>query len=161
MGWAINSAGIWWHNGSLPGTQTEQVHAENGFGFAAFFNTRPSNSDGFGSDLDNALWKAFNAVGPSNFGSVDLFDQYGAYTDWMSGVAYQSKFNSEQAAGKYPCLTSPASPCIGRCSRRSLHRYRLGRAVTASTARPIRVFPIHFAMKATRMPRWHILLHRI
>jgi hypothetical protein len=50
----------------------------------------------------DALWNAFNAVGPSNFGSVDLFDQCGAYTDWMSGVAYQSKFNSEQAAGKYP-----------------------------------------------------------
>jgi CubicO group peptidase (beta-lactamase class C family) len=102
MGWSVNTAGNWWHNGSLPGTQTEQVHAENGFGFAAFFNTRPSNSDGFGGDLDNALWNAFNAVGPNNFGSVDLFDQYGSYTDWMNGTAYQSKFNSEKAGGKYP-----------------------------------------------------------
>ena len=102
MGWSVNTAGNWWHNGSLPGTQTEQVHAENGFGFAAFFNTRPRNSDEFGSDLDNALWKAFNAVGPNNFGSLDLFDQYGSYTDWMDGAAYQSKFNSEKAAGKYP-----------------------------------------------------------
>jgi CubicO group peptidase (beta-lactamase class C family) len=102
MGWLVNTAGNWWHNGSLPGTQTEQVHANNGFGFAAFFNTRPNNSDGFGSDLDNALWSAFNAVGPSNFGSLDLFDQYGAYTDWMNGAAYQSKFNSEKADGKYP-----------------------------------------------------------
>jgi CubicO group peptidase (beta-lactamase class C family) len=102
MGWEVNTAGNWWHNGSLPGTQTEQVHAANGFGFAAFFNTRPSNSDGFGSDLDSALWTAFNAVGPNNFGSVDLFDQYGSYTDWMNGAAYQSKFNSEKTAGNYP-----------------------------------------------------------
>ncbi|MGH7248812.1 MAG: serine hydrolase, partial [Pseudomonadota bacterium] len=102
MGWEINNAGNWWHNGSLSGTQTEQVHAANGFGFAAFFNTRPSNSNGFGGDLDAALWTAFNAVGASNFGGENLFDQYGAYTDWMDGAAYQAKFNAEAAAGKYP-----------------------------------------------------------
>jgi N-acyl-D-amino-acid deacylase len=102
MGWQINNAGNWWHNGSLPGTQTEQVHAANGFGFAAFFNTRPSNSNAFGLDLDNALWAAFNAVGAGNFGSENLFDQYGTYTDWMDGAAYQAMFNAQAATGKYP-----------------------------------------------------------
>ncbi len=100
MGWQVNSAGNWWHNGSLPGTQTEQVHASNGFGWAAFFNSRPSNSNGFGSDLDAALWTAFN--GTSSFGNIDLFDQYGAYSGWMSGAAYQSQFDTQKAAGLYP-----------------------------------------------------------
>ena len=100
MGWELNSAGNWWHTGSLPGTATEQVHASNGFGWAAFFNSRPSNSDGFSSDLDNGLWTAFS--GTSSFLTTDLFDQYGSYTGWMNGAAYQSKFNAEAKLGKYP-----------------------------------------------------------
>jgi hypothetical protein len=34
-GWMVNSAGNWWHIGSLPGVVTEQVRAANGFGWAA------------------------------------------------------------------------------------------------------------------------------
>jgi len=100
MGWEVNSAGNWWHTGSLPGTATEQVHASNGYGWAAFFNSRPSNSNQFSTDLDNALWTAFN--GTSSFVTTNLFDQYGAYTHWMNGAAYQSTFNTEVKAGKYP-----------------------------------------------------------
>jgi CubicO group peptidase (beta-lactamase class C family) len=100
MGWEVNSAGNWWHFGSLPGTVTEQVHASNGFGWAALFNSRPNNSDQFSTDLDNALWTAFN--GTSTFVTTDLFDQYGTYTGWMNAATYQSKFNSEVKAGKYP-----------------------------------------------------------
>lgn len=100
MGWTANSAGNWWHFGSLPGSVTEQVHAANGYGWAAFFNSRPNNSDQFSADLDNALWAAFN--GTANFETANLFDQYGAYTDWMDSAAYQAEFNTEQAAGKYP-----------------------------------------------------------
>jgi hypothetical protein len=100
LGWEVNSAGNWWHTGSLPGTATEQVHASNGYGWAAFFNSRPSNSDQFSSDLDSALWTAFN--GTSSFVTTNLFDQYGAYTGWMDGAAYQSKFNAEAKVGKYP-----------------------------------------------------------
>ena len=100
MGWSVNTAGNWWHFGSLPGTATEQVHAKNGFGWAAFFNTRPSNSDGFLSDLDSTLWAAHDAT--SDWSSADLFDQYGPYTGWIDGATYQSQFNSAAAAGKYP-----------------------------------------------------------
>ena len=99
MGWELNSAGNWWHSGSLPGTSTEQVHASNGFGWAALFNSRPSNPQFF-TDLDNDLWTAFS--GTSSFLTTDLFDQYGAYTGWMTGAAYQSKFNAEAKLGKYP-----------------------------------------------------------
>jgi CubicO group peptidase (beta-lactamase class C family) len=101
MGWMVNSLGNWWHYGRLSGTTAEQVHAANGFGFAAFFNTQPSNSNFLG-ELDSALCNAFNLVGANNFGSIDLFNQYSLYTDWMDGNVYQSKFNAEKAAGNYP-----------------------------------------------------------
>lgn len=99
MGWWVNSLGNWWHTGDLPGTVTEQVHASNGFGWAAFFNSNP-NSGQFSTDLDNGLWNAFN--GTSSFLTTDLFDQYGAYTSWLNGAAYQSKVNAEVKLGKYP-----------------------------------------------------------
>jgi hypothetical protein len=100
MGWEVNTSGNWWHFGSLAGTVTEQVHAANGYGWAAFFNSRPSNSDQFSNALDSALWTAFN--GTSSFETANLFDQYGAYTGWMNSAAYQSEFNTEKSAGKYP-----------------------------------------------------------
>lgn len=99
MGWEVNSEGNWWHTCGLPGTATEQVHASNGFGWAAFFNSRPSSSQ-FYTDLDKGLWNAF--TGTSEFLTTNLFDQCGAYTGWMDSAAYQAKFNAEQAAGKYP-----------------------------------------------------------
>jgi hypothetical protein len=34
--------------------------------------------------------------------STNLFDQYGSYTNWMDFSAYQTLFNEEVAAGKYP-----------------------------------------------------------
>jgi CubicO group peptidase (beta-lactamase class C family) len=99
MGWEVNSSGNWWHTGSLPGTSTEQVHASNGFGWAAFFNSRPSSAQFF-TDLDNDLWTAFS--GTSSFLTTNLFDQYGTYTGWLKGAAYQSKFDAEGKLGKYP-----------------------------------------------------------
>ncbi len=100
FGWQVNAAGNWWHTGSLPGTSTEQVHAANGFGWAAFFNTRPANANAFFTDLDNALWAALQ--GATSWLNVDLFDQYGAYTGWMSGSEYAASVASQQAAGNYP-----------------------------------------------------------
>src|SRR4030088_2134723 len=43
-GFAINRANNWWHNGSLPGTVTIAVRTRSGFCWAAFVNTRGSNS---------------------------------------------------------------------------------------------------------------------
>ena len=99
MGWQVNSLGNWWHTGSLPGTSTEQVHASNGFGWAALFNSRPSDPQFF-TDLDNDLWTAFS--GTSSFLTTDLFNQYGKYTGWMNGAAYQAKVNAAVKLGKYP-----------------------------------------------------------
>ncbi|MFT3704313.1 MAG: serine hydrolase domain-containing protein [Agriterribacter sp.] len=57
-GWIINPYS-WWHNGSLPGTQTEQVITtkDGYFNFAILTNT-PSSDDNFGDDMDNIFWNA-------------------------------------------------------------------------------------------------------
>jgi N-acyl-D-amino-acid deacylase len=98
MGWAVNQYGNWWHNGSLPGTATEQIHTKDGWGFAAFFNNQPGGN--FPNDVDSSLWAAFN--GTKSWLSTNLFDQYGAYSAWTDGSTYQSEFNAAAAAGKYP-----------------------------------------------------------
>jgi hypothetical protein len=100
FGWTVNDSGNWWPNGSLPGTTTEQIRTADGWGFAAFFNSRPSDSNTFDGEVDAAPWNAFNGV--STWETANLFDQYGAYTGWMTGATYQATFNSEAAAGKYP-----------------------------------------------------------
>ena len=53
-GWASNGNAIW-HNGSLPGTSTEYVIANNGFSWALVFNKR-SGDNQLGTDLDNLGW---------------------------------------------------------------------------------------------------------
>jgi CubicO group peptidase (beta-lactamase class C family) len=54
-GWAINKAGNWWHNGSLPGTSTILVRTHSGFCWAAFTNTSRRNSK-LDGDLDKLIW---------------------------------------------------------------------------------------------------------
>jgi len=58
-GWAVNSTNNWWHNGSLPGTMTEIIRANNGFCWVIVCNTR-SLSLQMDADLDNLLWPAVN-----------------------------------------------------------------------------------------------------
>jgi CubicO group peptidase (beta-lactamase class C family) len=60
-GWAVNSAGNWWHNGSLPGTETIMVRTHSGFCWAAFINTRRPHSS-IGGDLDALVWKMARQV---------------------------------------------------------------------------------------------------
>jgi CubicO group peptidase (beta-lactamase class C family) len=54
-GFAVNRANNWWHSGSLPGTSTIAVRTRSGFCWAAFINTRRSNS-AIGGDLDGLVW---------------------------------------------------------------------------------------------------------
>ena len=58
-GWAVNSDNNWWHNGSLPGTLTEIIRANNGFCWVMLCNTR-SLSAQMDTDLDALLWPAVN-----------------------------------------------------------------------------------------------------
>jgi CubicO group peptidase (beta-lactamase class C family) len=60
-GWEINKANNWWHNGSLPGTATIAVRTHSGFCWAAFTNTRRSNSR-LESDLDKLVWNMVREV---------------------------------------------------------------------------------------------------
>jgi CubicO group peptidase (beta-lactamase class C family) len=58
-GWAINKAGNWWHNGSLPGVTTTLVRTSRGLCWAAFTNTR---TNGIDLALDTLVWKMVKAV---------------------------------------------------------------------------------------------------
>jgi len=60
-GWEINKANNLWHNGTLPGTETIAVRTHSGFCWAAFANTRRSNSS-LGSDLDKLVWHMVGQV---------------------------------------------------------------------------------------------------
>ncbi len=98
FGWQVNSSANWWHTGSLDGTATEVVRAANGYGWAAFFNTRPQDAAFFG-DLDSQLWVALN--GSSSFLNDDLFDQYGAFSNWMSDTDYASAVAAAKQNGQF------------------------------------------------------------
>jgi CubicO group peptidase (beta-lactamase class C family) len=56
-GWSVNSVNNWWHQGSLPGTATEQARtvSQGKFNFVILTNTRSLNSS-FSGDLDNLFW---------------------------------------------------------------------------------------------------------
>jgi CubicO group peptidase (beta-lactamase class C family) len=60
-GWVVNKANNWWHNGSLPGTTTIAVRTHSGFCWAAFTNTRRSNS-AMDGDLDRLNWSMVRQV---------------------------------------------------------------------------------------------------
>jgi CubicO group peptidase (beta-lactamase class C family) len=61
-GWMINSAGNWWHNGSLPGSTTIMVRTASGFCWAALTNTRRQPYDEIGLALDNMVWDMVRRV---------------------------------------------------------------------------------------------------
>jgi hypothetical protein len=96
----------WWHWGDLAGTEALQVHTADGWGWTAFFNSRPSDKNGdkanFEHDMDQAMWNARGGVASGGWLTTNLFDQYGAYTSWMTASQYQTTFNAAVAAGKYP-----------------------------------------------------------
>jgi N-acyl-D-amino-acid deacylase len=74
MGWEVrptNGDANWWHSGSLDGTSTLMVRAYNGLTWIAFFNCRPKDSDGFGGELDSAMWQAVGGV--TRWPGHDLF----------------------------------------------------------------------------------------
>jgi CubicO group peptidase (beta-lactamase class C family) len=60
-GWEVNAANNWWHNGTLPGSETLAVRTHSGLCWAAFTNTRVAN---MGGDLDRLIWTMVRAVKP-------------------------------------------------------------------------------------------------
>jgi CubicO group peptidase (beta-lactamase class C family) len=60
-GWEVNAANNWWHNGTIPGTETIAVRTHSGFCWAGFTNTRRSKSE-LGTDLDKLVWTMVRQV---------------------------------------------------------------------------------------------------
>lgn len=58
-GWEVNAVNNWWHNGTLPGTETLAVRTHSGFCWAAFTNTRVAK---MGADLDPLIWTMVRQV---------------------------------------------------------------------------------------------------
>ncbi|MGB4776212.1 MAG: serine hydrolase [Daejeonella sp.] len=54
-GWQVNQNNDWWHSGSLVGTATLAVRANNGFCWVVFANTRSLKST-FTIDMDKMMW---------------------------------------------------------------------------------------------------------
>ena len=52
-GWGVNDANNWWHMGSLPGTSSIWVRANNGYSWAIITNTRTGTET---NDLDAMMW---------------------------------------------------------------------------------------------------------
>lgn len=62
LGWAVNPANNWWHIGSLPGTTTEIVRANNQMNWAILFNTRPDNSAALENAMDQLVWNVIPKI---------------------------------------------------------------------------------------------------
>jgi CubicO group peptidase (beta-lactamase class C family) len=60
-GWEVNAVNNWWHNGTLPGSETLAVRTHSGFCWAVFTNTRRTESD-MGVDLDRLIWTMVRQV---------------------------------------------------------------------------------------------------
>lgn len=70
-GWGVNDANNWWHLGSLPGTTSEWVRANNGYTWAIITNTRSGGNET--NDFDALMWNIL-AQSPA-FQDIDQFDQ--------------------------------------------------------------------------------------
>jgi len=71
LGWGVNSAGNWWHLGSLPGTFTEIVRSSKGFTWTILCNTRQTNN-AFTNEFDGLMWTFVNNAN-TKWPDQDLF----------------------------------------------------------------------------------------
>jgi CubicO group peptidase (beta-lactamase class C family) len=62
LGWSVNNANNWWHTGSLPGTTTEFVRANNEMNWAILLNTRPSNPNSLSTAVDALVWNVIPTI---------------------------------------------------------------------------------------------------
>ena len=69
-GWCVNRSNNWWHNGSLQGSLSFMVRADNGFCMVALINSRRWKSPMDG-DLDKLTWDMIGQI--NRWPSIDLF----------------------------------------------------------------------------------------
>ncbi|HSE42271.1 MAG TPA: serine hydrolase [Acidobacteriota bacterium] len=71
-GWAINSAGNYWHNGDLPGTASILVRTSNEYCWAVLVNSRnDSQLQTMRTDIDNLMWAIIGQI--TDWPAFDLF----------------------------------------------------------------------------------------
>jgi hypothetical protein len=113
FGFNVDPNGNWQNVGAFNGTVTHEyrggsnfaTNSTAGFGWVALFNGTPNDpSNNVASQIGQMMQNAFNAAGGAsgNWLSTNLFEQYGVYTSWMTGDAYQAYFNTQAANGMYP-----------------------------------------------------------
>jgi CubicO group peptidase (beta-lactamase class C family) len=61
LGWSVNKADNWWHQGAMPGTSSMIARTSGGFNWVIITNARPASSD-FPTALDQLMWKVLGAV---------------------------------------------------------------------------------------------------
>ena len=69
-GWCVNHFNNWWHNGSLQGSLSFMVRAQNGFCMSALINSRRWKSS-MDDELDKLTWDIVSKV--KSWPNVDLF----------------------------------------------------------------------------------------
>jgi hypothetical protein len=73
LGWNVSPFhDNYWHTGSLPGTTTEIVRANNQLNWAILLNTRPSNTTNLVVDVDQLVWSVLPTL--DFIPSLNLFD---------------------------------------------------------------------------------------
>jgi N-acyl-D-amino-acid deacylase len=104
MGWDVVACGgkvfNWAKGGGLPGTTTEILLTDDGYGLTALFNASIDSATGI--SIDSLLWKIHDAV-VSNLpaSTVDLFPQYEApYTTWQTATAFEATLAAAAARGQ-------------------------------------------------------------
>ncbi len=113
FGFNVEPNGSWQNVGGFNGTITHEYRGGTdpttdpaaGFGWAAVFNGSPNDPNNtVGSQIGNMMTTAFDNAGGARAAwlGANLFDQYGVYSDWMNGSAYQAYFNAQVANGLYP-----------------------------------------------------------
>lgn len=70
MGWCVNRFNNWWHNGSLQGSLSFMVRAQNGFCMVALINSRRWKSS-MDAELDKLTWDIISNV--TTWPKTDLF----------------------------------------------------------------------------------------
>ena len=79
FGFLVNTAGNWWHSGSLDGTATYHIRTHDGFVWVVFLNYRgntAADQNNLFNDIDAGLWNAAGQVA-----SWPASDQFASYPD--------------------------------------------------------------------------------
>jgi N-acyl-D-amino-acid deacylase len=99
LGWIVRPFGSganWWHDGSLPGTDTILVRLSDGISYAVLFNSSPYDIYSFIRESDDAVAEAIGKI--TDWPFHDLFENYP--TDYMLIISSTSGGKTSPQPGK-------------------------------------------------------------